>query len=425
MRIARRIGLALAIAVSGLATAQAIDVTMWDFLSGGDGVRMKQLVDEFNASQDRIRVETTTSEWGVPFYTKVRTAIVAGQQPDVVTYHLSRFPSAVPQGLLRRISDEELSAAGLSTDDFFPLLVEKATQDGQLYGVPLDTHPIVLFYNKDLLSEMGLLGPDGRPQGFEGVEEFTRTLQQITAETGEPAVVFPTNGSSVWRLWLSLLRQQNGQIMEREEVVVDGAVREALETIVGWAEEGLAARNVESNGASQAIFTSGQTPFMINGVWNVTTFEDASAAGEMPFEYGVMPLPRLYETEANWADSHAFVIPTSPRNKPSDEKVAAVLEFIAFVQQNSQVWASGGHIPAYMPVVNSDEYQTMEPNVHYAPAAENVVYDPDVVIAGAAGPLQQAVHDFITPAVNGQLPTDQALDMFKQAVEELVRNPTN
>jgi multiple sugar transport system substrate-binding protein len=110
-----------------------------------------------------------------------------------------------------------------------------------------------------------------------------------------------------------------------------------------------------------------------------------------------------------------LVIPTSPRNEPSDEKVQAVLEFIAFVQENSLIWASGGHIPAYLPVVNDESYQTMEPNINYAAAAEHVVYDPDVEIAGAAGPLQDAVGEFLTPAVNGQLSVDQALDMFRNS----------
>ena len=425
MKVLKYLGFALALLMAGFVSAQAIEVTMWDFLGGGDGIRMKQLVQEFNDSQDRIEVETTTLDWGVPFYTKVRTAIVAGQQPDVVSYHLSRFPSAVPQGLLRAISNEELAAAGLSTDDFFPLLVEKATHEGELYGVPLDTHPLVLFYNKELLSDLDLLADDGTPKGIDDIDSFTETLRTISAHTGEPAVVYPTNGSAIWRVWLSLIGQKNGQIIENGEVVLDQGARETFQTMVSWSDEGLAAQNVPGNGDAQAIFTGGNAAFMLNGVWNVTTFEDAAKAGDFPFEYGVIPLPTLYETPANWADSHAFVIPTSQRNPPSDEKVAAVLEFIAYVQENSLVWASGGHIPAYLPVVNSESYQSLEPNVNYAPAAESVVYDPDVEIAGAAGPLQQAVHDFLTPAANGQLPADEALDMFKQAVDDLLRNSSN
>jgi len=425
MRIIQRLVLGLALMLVGLAHAQTIEVSMWDFLSGGDGTRMKQLVADFNASQDRIHVETTTSDWGVPFYTKVRTAIVAGQQPDVVSYHLSRFPSAAPLGLLRAISDQELAAAGLSRDDYFPLLVDKATYEGQLYGVPLDTHPLVLFYNKDLLAELGLLGEDGRPRGMDDLATFTATLETVAAHTGQPALVFPTNGSAVWRVWLSLVGQQGGTVIDDGELTLDGTARDSFAAIVEWADRGLAERNVETNGASQAIFVAGSAAFMMNGVWNVTTFEDATAAGEFPFEYGVMPMPTLYDQPANWADSHALVIPTSPRNEPSDEKVAAILEFIAFVSKNSQTWASGGHIPAYRPVVDAEAYQTMEPNVHYAAAAESVVYDPDVAIAGAAGPLQQAVHDFLTPAVNGQLGVDEALEMFGAAVEQLLQESSN
>lgn len=425
MRTIRRLTIALALTLVGIAHAQTINVAMWDFLSGGDGTRMKQLVADFNASQDRIHVETTTSDWGVPFYTKVRTAIVAGQQPDLVSYHLSRFPSAAPQGLLRAISDDELAAAGLARADYFSLLIDKATFDGQLYGVPLDTHPLVLFYNKDLLNELGLLGADGQPLGIDDAAAFTATLETVAAHTGQPSLVFPTNGSAVWRVWLSLVAQQGGTVIEDGALTLDGAARDSLATMVDWADRGLAERNVETNGASQAIFLAGNAAFMMNGVWNVTTFEDATAAGDFPFEYGVMPIPTLYGQPANWADSHALAIPTSPRNEPSDEKVAAILEFVAFVSKNSQIWASGGHIPAYRPVVDAEAYQTMEPNVHYAAAADRVVYDPDVEISGAAGPLQQAVHDFITPAFNGQIGVDEALEMFGDAVEQLLQESSN
>ena len=51
-----------------------------------------QIVDEFNKSQQDIRVTKSTLTWGEPFYTKIHTAVVAGQTPDVMTYHPSHFP---------------------------------------------------------------------------------------------------------------------------------------------------------------------------------------------------------------------------------------------------------------------------------------------------------------------------------------------
>ena len=83
------------------------EVIWWDFLGGDDGVRMKKLIDNFNSSHDDIQINATTLEWGVPFYTKVQTSAAIGEQPDMMTYHLSRFPLAVPTGVLRPISEAE------------------------------------------------------------------------------------------------------------------------------------------------------------------------------------------------------------------------------------------------------------------------------------------------------------------------------
>ena len=46
--------------------------------------------------------------------------------------------------------------------------------DGKQYAVPFDTHPIVLYYNKDLLEKAGLLGEDGLPKGLDGLRQLHR-----------------------------------------------------------------------------------------------------------------------------------------------------------------------------------------------------------------------------------------------------------
>lgn len=121
--------------VLGLAALPALakqDIVWWDFLSGGDGVRMKALIDAFNKEHPDIQVKGTTLEWGVPFYTKVRTASAVGEGPDVMTYHLSRAPLALQEKVLSEITDKDLEEAGLKKDDFFSAPLEAATHDGKL-----------------------------------------------------------------------------------------------------------------------------------------------------------------------------------------------------------------------------------------------------------------------------------------------------
>ena len=95
------------LASAGYAAAQQ-NVIWWDFLGGGDGVRMKSLIDDFNKEHPDIQIEATTLDWGVPFYTKVRTSAGVGEGPDVMTYHLSRVPIALDEGVLSPITDEDL-----------------------------------------------------------------------------------------------------------------------------------------------------------------------------------------------------------------------------------------------------------------------------------------------------------------------------
>ena len=416
MRVVRLLGLGSLLAFAGGVQAQPVTVTIWDLLSGGDGVRFQQIVDDFNASQDRVQVERTTLEWGVPFYTKVRTSVAAGQQPDVVTYHLSRLPAAVADGILEPLSDADLTGVDLAKSDFPVNLIDKATVDGELYAVPIDIHPLVLYYNKDLLNEAGLLGPDGLPKNLDGIQNFTQTLQAVRERTGKLGVSLSSEGGTAWRIWYSLVSQQNAQVFDDGQVAFGEAGVRALEDAAGWIRDGLAPRNTDYP-ASVALFTGGDAAFFINGVWEVPTLVDLAAEGELPFDYGVMPLPRLYNVRATWADSSTLAIPNDDANPMSAEERSAALEFIAFVEHNELVWAGGGHLPAYLPVLNSADCKAMEPNRQYAAVGEEVVFEPDVIIAGAAGPVMDAAANFLTPALDGQISAEEALTLFQEQLE--------
>jgi multiple sugar transport system substrate-binding protein len=77
------VGALLAMTAAGQAQQKVI---WWDFLGGGDGIRMKKLITDFNAEHaGKIEIEATTLDWGVPFYTKVQTSAAVGEGPDVMT----------------------------------------------------------------------------------------------------------------------------------------------------------------------------------------------------------------------------------------------------------------------------------------------------------------------------------------------------
>ncbi|GAA4218001.1 multiple sugar transport system substrate-binding protein [Sagittula marina] len=412
---------ALTMGLSTSAMAQ-VELEWWDFLAGGDGVRMKALIDEFNAEHPDIQISGTTLEWGLPFYTKVRTATAVGQGPDIMTYHLSRLPLALEEDVLTPITDAEMGAAGLSKSDFFEASITAAsTDDGQLMAVPFDIHAVVAYYNKTALEGTEWLGEDGNLTGIDSIEDMTALLQWAKAEGFSDPLSFQSEGGGgTWRMFYTLLRQQGGEMITDGEVLagdnMDKAVK-AIQILADWRAEGLIPEQAAYE-ASVALFSGQKAVMHINGVWEVPTFKDSAADGSLGFDWFANEVPQMLDQPATWADSHAFAIPNNP-NMTEEEREAA-LTVIGWMQQHSMAWADAGHIPAYKPTVDSDEYAALEPNATYASLAENAAFDPRSKIAGVASPVYDAVDNLIAPAIHGFLSAEDAAAQMKDQLQGLM-----
>lgn len=387
--------------------AQAVEtVVWWDFLGGGDGVRMKKLIEDFNAEhKDAIEIQATTLDWGVPFYSKVQTSAAVGEGPDMMTYHASRIPLAVSQDSLAEITADDMAAMGLSADSFAAATWDAVLVDGKQYAVPFDTHPIVLYYNKDLLEKSGLIGTDGLPTGLTGLENFNAALAKLKADGNEWSIAQVTaDGNFAFRTVYSLLCQQDGQIGNDGDWF-PGDSTDKLATAIGviadWVKAGYNPPKTDYP-STVALFTSGKVPFMINGVWEVPTMDDLFKQGKL-FNWGAIEIPALFNRTCTYSDSHSFAIPNNVGRDATPEKHAAVLEVIKWMEAKSLFWATAGHIPANKAVTESAEYKAMQPQATYAPLTANSVFDPKSVLAGVASPLFDAAGNAITPAMNGEL----------------------
>ena len=413
--------LALLAAVAAPARAQ-VEVRMWTLLSGGDGARMQALVSDFNASQRDVRVVSTTLKWGEPFYTKLITASVVGAGPDLATVHLSRIVNLAGGGVLRPISAAELAAVGLRGQDYLARQWAKSQYEGRTWAVPIDMHPLVLYYNKTLAGKAGLLGPDGSLKPIEGVDALTEAFRLATERTGRRGLTMESSQSSyaIWRLWLSMLSQQDLAIIRDGRFTYGPAGAATLARVAGWFTRGYAQAGLDYP-ASTSQFMGGNAAFMLNGVWEVPELVRATRAGTLGFDYGIAPLPRMYRNASTWTDSHAFAIPANADRPPSPHKVEAILRFVAYVSRHSMGWAEGGHIPAYRPVAESAAARSLMPNAMYASVAGQVVYDPDGWYMGAAGPLEAIASKFLPAALYGYMTPEQAVRRFESEAARLVR----
>lgn len=424
MRLIKTLLVGTVLGLTALPALAKQDIVWWDFLSGGDGVRMKALIDAFNKEHPDIQVKGTTLEWGVPFYTKVRTASAVGEGPDVMTYHLSRAPLALQEKVLSEITDKDLEEAGLKKDDFFSAPLEAATHDGKLHAVPFDIHALVLYYNADLLKGSPYLDAEGKLTGIKSMDDFEKALAWAKEKGVQTPVTYQSGGEAgVWRVFYTLFSQQGGELVTNGEVLAgDNAEKaaKAIDTMSKWRENSWAPEQAEYP-ASVALFSAGKSAFQLNGVWEVPTYKDLEKNGKLGFKWSAVEVPPFMGKRATWADSHAFAIPNQGDKTVSGEKRAAVMKVIGWMEKHAISWADAGHIPAYKSITESSDYKAMQPNATYASLAEAAEFDPKTTITGVASPAYDAALNVIAPAIQGFMSGTDAVEQIKEELQSKLK----
>jgi multiple sugar transport system substrate-binding protein len=127
--------------------------------------------------------------------------------------------------------------------------------------------------------------------------------------------------------------------------------------------------------------------------------------------------PNLFGGLDTWADSHSFVIPRN--HSMSAQQMDANLTFISYALKHSVIWAEGGHIPAYLPVMHSSAYQKLKPQSHYAAETREVQYDPVAWYSGAAGTMETDAGKAFQTVMTGQSSPAQAYGQFTSSLKKL------
>ena len=224
----------------------------------------------------------------------------------------------------------------------------------------------------------------------------------------------------MWRIFYSLLNQEDGQFLNADGKFLDGdnldKATKATAVIASWVKDGLAPKATDYP-ASIALFTSGKAAMHINGVWEVPTMTDLAKNGKLGFEWGAIQIPTFFAHPATWADSHSFAIPNRQGKEISPEKVKAVLSVVKWMNEHSLFWATAGHIPAYSPVTSSDDFKKMQPNAVYSTLAATAAFDPVSKLAGVASPIYDAAGNYLMPAINGDLEPADAMAQMRDDLQ--------
>jgi multiple sugar transport system substrate-binding protein len=411
-------------AVAGLTGSELDPRTLifWNLFGGGDGSRMQEMEAGYQKTHGGpSSLQATVFAWGNPYYSKLTLATVGNKPPDVAVAHLTRAKLLAQGGVLDEITDEDLSSVGLSSDDLDQKSWATQKTDGRNIAIPLDTHPFVMFFNQDVIDKAGLL-EGGKMKAITGLKDFEAALAEVSKVTGGVAITSANVNETAtpWRLFQTLYSQfsdvppylgDDGRTL----TVDQDAAKEVLGTIARWSQKGWLNKALDYAGSQTPMFT-GKSGFYLQGEWEITTAQSIKG-----LKFGMVPVPQLFDKPASQADSHTFVLPKKDRT-PEQRKQA--MGFIKSMLDQSYTWAQGGHVPAYLPLRDSQKYKDLEPQADYAKAADNAAYDPTAWYSGSGSTFETIVGSQFALVQQGASSPDGALKSASDQLQTYLKTPS-
>lgn len=363
----------------------------WSPFSGADGPFMKNIVDSYNASQDQYSMEFVIQPNG-EYYKMLDVALNASKDsPDLVIMHLDQIPTYQSKGQLQAI-DDLAANAGISKADYVEAPIDYATIDGKWYGIPLDIHPLVMYYNKDLFEKAGITSvPTNRA-------EFDAAVEKLTdQQAGVYGYVVPTLWPQQF-IFPTLVWQNGGELWDGDNVAYNSPEAvEMIEWMRGLIDKGVSPSNVQQDGEN-TLFLQGKNAIQFNGPWMKSQFDEAG------LNFGVAPVPQIGKAKpAVFGGSHNFAI---PQGVTDEDILAGIGDFLKYVSSNSLDWAESGQALASKPMLESAEFKAL-PQSAIAESFSYVQFAPNVLNWPT---ISEPIWGELNNALLGNKPAQQAMD---------------
>lgn len=400
------------------AECQSVELQYWNPFTGPDGPFMGQLVEAFNQDNPSIRVTMTTQ---AEYYTQLSTAAASDTLPDVAIVHADQVATQAFRNVIRPM-DELAAQVGVSGENFPAAVWGAGEVNGQRYAIPLDIHPMTMFYNVDLFQQAGISGPPTNR------EEFEQAAQALTGDGNYGFMI--TAGFPVQQIFSMLLHQFGGTWFN-EDGTAAAWNSEAGVQALQWmktAQQNYSEPNLEVDAELNA-FKGGNVGMVWNGIWQLTNLTGEGVA----FNGQATAVPQIGDQPAVWAGSHQLTLPAHTTVDPCKDAAAGI--FIKYLLDNSITWAAAGQIPANNEVreslINGQaqapegvDQARMAQLSSIAPSVEHAIFPPSVPgITDAFGPLDEAIGSIMAGTETDiQAALDNAAQRANQILEENRQN---
>lgn len=381
------------------------------------GPTVKELVARFQELNPDI---TVTERFQPDSYTglleNLQTSLASNQPPDVaqigylyLNYVTSNFPYVSTQELVQNYGK----------DGFYDGIPENilglGQVDGEQAGMPYSVSNPVMYYNADMLSQVGL-DPDAPPQTWEEWREAARRVSDRLDKHGIWIYTQPDNWGTE-----AMIRSNGGQLLgcEGGNAVAAFGEPEAVEAVGFWGsmvDEGAALNAI--NDAGEQAFLSQNVAAAITTIANRGTFQEQAS-----FDLRGTTFPSFggREPQLPAGGNNLFVF------SQDEAKQRAALKFIEFLTSPEALtaWTKGlGYIPIREGVAEDPQYlgDFIEENPIEAVAIEQVpLVAPWTSFPGPNGlQASETLFSATQEVLGGESSAEEALQSAATEVNEMI-----
>ncbi len=280
---------------------------------------MQTLIDEYQDNHKNITVEYEMQS-PIEYRERLQAAIARGEGPDIFRFHNTWVPmlrselAAVPEDVF---TSKELS------DSYPPVVSRDLLSDGKFRGVPLMIDGLMLYYNKDMLDEIGA-SPPSNWEAFEEVATALTVKDGFGSIERAGAAMGTAENVEHFSDILGLLLYQNGTNFNN---LASTEARTALEFYSFFAQ---APANIWDGSMENSIvaFTGEKVAMIFAPSWQVFTIQAMNPG----LNFDTAPVPQIAGGDpANWATY--WVEGVSAKSANQD----AAFEFLEFLSSKDSL----------------------------------------------------------------------------------------
>lgn len=305
---------AAAMSLAAPARAEPVTLTwqMWVGSTEADVKAWQHVADLVTARYPDIKVELQTTSWN-DYWTKLPIWAGSNQLADIVSMQSLRTPGFTS---LFEPLDSYVARDQFDTGQFDRSIIEGLSVDGQLYALPYDVGPWVVYYNRDLFEKYGVPLPKiGWTQA-----DFLAAAKALTRD-GNYGIAL-TSGD-----WLPFALSDGASYLTEDGALnfTDAALQQAFQAYVDLAAKEGVAPPIAASGQSTATlaegrFMSGSVGMYLSGPWSIITLRNSTK-----FSAGLAPLPAGKAGSITLSAGSGFGIAKTSQHKDEAWKAIQVL----------------------------------------------------------------------------------------------------